>query len=218
MKLLIFGPQGSGKGTYASRLSPILGIPHISTGDIFRGNIKRGTELGKRVERIINAGQLVQDDIVIEMLKERLAQDDAKDGFILDGFPRNNAQAEALDRMAKIDAVINLVVPDEILITRLGARVQCKASGHIYNLLTLKPSVEGRCDIDGSKLHQRDDDKPDAIKKRLKLYHEQSAPLLEHYRKQGPVLDSVVDDLMTPPEDVVAGILDALKGLEGKRR
>lgn len=218
MRLLIFGPQGSGKGTYASRLSPILGIPHISTGDIFRAEIKAGTSLGKQVEKIINAGDLVPDAIVFDVVRKRLEQTDAKNGYIMDGFPRNKAQAEELDRMTKVDAVINLVVPDEILITRLSARVQCKASGHIYNLLTLRPSVEGRCDIDGSKLHQRDDDKPDAIKKRLKLYREQSAPLLEHYRKKGIVMDSEVNDLMTPPEEVVARILDALKGLEGKRR
>lgn len=218
MRLLIFGPQGSGKGTYASRLSPILGIPHISTGDIFRAEIKAGTILGRHVEGIIKEGNLVPDNIVFDIVRKRLAQEDAKDGFIFDGFPRNKAQAEELDRMTKIDAVINLVVPEEILIKRLGARVQCKASGHIYNLLTLKPQKEGRCDIDGSKLHQRDDDKPDAIRKRLQTYREQSAPLIEHYRKKGIVIDSEVNDLMTPPEEVVARILDALKGLEGKRR
>jgi len=218
MRLLIFGPQGSGKGTYASRLSPILGIPHISTGDLFRAEIKAGTTLGKQVEGIINAGNLVPDGTVFDVIRKRLAQHDAKNGFIFDGFPRNQKQAEELDRMTRIDAVINLVVPDEILIKRLSARVQCRAAGHIYNLLTLKPKVGGTCDTDGSELYQRDDDKPNAIKKRLKLYHEQSAPLLEHYRKKGLVIDSAVNDLMTPPEVVVARILAALKGSEGKRR
>ncbi len=216
MKLLIFGPQGSGKGTYASRLSPILGIPHISTGDLFRENVKEGTALGKTAKKYMDKGDLVPDDVTAGMLKERLNRQDAIKGFILDGFPRNRAQAEVLDGMERIDAVINLVVPDEILLKRLGARVQCRAAGHIYNLLTLKPKREGVCDIDGSGLYQRDDDMPEAITERLRLYRKQSVPLLEHYRKKGIVMDFEVRELMTPPETVVARILESLKGLGRK--
>jgi adenylate kinase len=214
VKLLIFGPQGSGKGTYASRLSPQLGIPHISTGDIFRAEIAAGSELGKRVDGMIKEGKLVPDATVIEVVKKRIAQPDAKNGFIFDGFPRTKAQAEALDKLVKIDGVINLQVPDEILIARISARVQCKAAGHIYNLLTLKPKVAGKCDQDDSPLYQRADDTPEAVKKRLATYHEQSAPLLNHYRNKGLVMDFVIKEMAIPPETVVAKILQALKGLK----
>lgn len=212
--MLIFGPQGSGKGTYASRLSPQLGIPHISTGDIFRAEIAAGSELGKRVDGMIKEGKLVPDATVIEVVKKRIAQPDAKNGFIFDGFPRTKAQAEALDKLVKIDGVINLQVPDEILIARISARVQCKAAGHIYNLLTLKPKVAGKCDQDDSPLYQRADDTPEAVKKRLATYHEQSAPLLNHYRNKGLVMDFVIKEMAIPPETVVAKILQALKGLK----
>lgn len=214
MRLLIFGPQGSGKGTYASRLSPILGIPHISTGELFRENIKQKTKLGKVVEGVINAGNLVSDEVVFGMLEERLAQNDAKKGFILDGYPRNMPQAEMLDKITKINAVINLVVPDEILIKRLSARVQCRASGHIYNLLTLKPKVPGKCDIDGSELYQRDDDRPDAIKKRLELYREQSAPLINYYRKKRLVVDIECNSIDIPPEIMVEKIMKELRKIK----
>ena len=211
---MIFGPQGSGKGTYASRLSPQLGIPHISTGDIFRAEIAAGSELGRKVDGMIKEGKLVPDSIVVEVVKKRIAQPDAKKGFIFDGFPRTKAQAEALDNLVKIDGVINLQVPDEILIARISARVQCRAAGHIYNLLTLKPKVPGKCDQDGSELYQRADDTPEAIKKRLATYHEQSAPLLNHYRKKGLVMDFEIKEMAIPPETVVAKILQALKGLK----
>ena len=212
--MLIFGPQGSGKGTYASRLSPQLGIPHISTGDIFRAEIAAGSELGRKVDGMIKEGKLVPDSIVVEVVRKRIAQPDAKKGFIFDGFPRTKAQAEALDNLVKIDGVINLQVPDEILIARISARVQCRAAGHIYNLLTLKPKVPGKCDQDGSELYQRADDTPEAIKKRLATYHEQSAPLLNHYRKKGLVMDFEIKEMAIPPETVVAKILQALKGLK----
>lgn len=211
---MIFGPQGSGKGTYASRLSPQLGIPHISTGDIFRAEIAAGSELGRKVDGMIKEGKLVPDSIVVEVVKKRIAQPDAKKGFIFDGFPRTKAQAEALDKLVKIDGVINLQVPDEILIARISARVQCRAAGHIYNLLTLKPKVPGKCDQDGSELYQRADDTPEAIKKRLATYHEQSAPLLNHYRKKGLVMDFEIKEMAIPPETVVAKILQSLKGLK----
>jgi adenylate kinase len=214
MRLLIFGPQGSGKGTYASRLSPQLGIPHISTGDIFRAEIAAGSELGRKVDGMIKEGKLVPDYTVNEVISKRLQQPDAKKGFIFDGYPRTRAQAEALDKMTKIDGVINLQVPDEILIARISARVQCRTAGHIYNLLTLKPKVAGKCDQDGSELYQRADDTPEAIKKRLATYHEQSAPLLDYYRKKGLVMDFEIREMAIPPETVVAKILQALKGLK----
>jgi adenylate kinase len=211
MKLAIFGPQGSGKGTYASRLGPHYKIPHVSTGDLIRAEIANKTELGKKIEPIVNAGQLVSDDIVIKLLKNRLSQPDAKKGFILDGFPRTLAQAESLDKITKLDHVINLVVPEWILIKRLSARVQCSKCGTIFNTITLKPKKEGICDKCGGKLFQRDDDKPEAVKKRLAIYHSQSAPLIDFFRKKEIVVDIENNKLDTPPEEVVAKIIDKLK-------
>jgi len=211
MKLAIFGPQGSGKGTYASRLSPHFKIPHISTGDLIRAEITNKTGLGKKLEPVVNAGQLISDEIVIKLLKNRLNQPDAKKGFILDGFPRTLSQAESLDSITKLDYVINLVVPEWILIKRLSARVQCSKCGTIFNTITLKPKKEGICDKCGGKLTQRDDDKPDAVKKRLAIYHSQSAPLIGFFRTKGIVVDIENNKLDTPPEEVVAKIIDKLK-------
>jgi adenylate kinase len=210
MKLIIIGPQGSGKGTYASRLSTILTIPHISTGDIFRENIAKKTELGKKVEKIIKDGMLVPDDIVLEVVKERLKKSDCKKGFIFDGFPRTLKQAEGLESIAKLDHTINLVVPDWVLIKRLSLRVSCDKCGEIYNLGYLKPKVEGICDKCGGKLIQRDDDKEDAIKKRLKEYEEKTKPLIDYYKNKGILLNISNDKIETPPEIVVDKILVAL--------
>jgi adenylate kinase len=210
MKFAIFGPQGSGKGTYASRLAPHYGIPHISTGDLCREEAAKGTELGKKIKKIMDEGGLQPDEVITKMLKHRLEKADAQNGFILDGYPRTLNQAEALEKLTKLDAVINLVVPEWILIKRLGARIQCKNCGAIFNLLTLKPKKEGICDKCGGPLYQRDDDKPEAVKKRLAIYHEQSAPLIDYYRKKGIVIDVHNDKLDTPPEIIVNLIIEKL--------
>jgi len=216
MKLVIFGPQGSGKGTYASRISPKYGIPHISTGDIFRENIKNKTELGKKVENFVKSGQLVPDEVTIAILKERISKSDAKSGFILDGFPRTKDQAVALEKISKIDAVINLIVPEWIILERLAYRISCANCGTIYNLKTLKPKKEGICDRCGGKLIQRKDDTPEVIKQRLNAYMEMSEPLIDYYKKKGIVVDIEVEELDIPPEAVVEQILKKLNSFTSK--
>lgn len=210
LRLILFGPPGSGKGTYAQRIAPKYNIPHIATGEIFRENIKKGTELGKLAQQYINKGQLVPDEVTIGLVEGRLKEPDAQNGFILDGYPRNIAQAEALERITKVDAVVNLNVPDDIVIARLSARRQCRKCETIYNVLFLKPKKEGVCDKDGGELYQREDDKPDAIKARLKVYESQSAPVIEYYRKKGIVKDVECKELDIPPEEMVGRILKVL--------
>ena len=183
-KIIMLGPPGSGKGTYSQRMSPKLEIPTISTGELLRG-ARDDPEIGETIRHYQDTGDLVPDDIVLAALKKRLEQEDAKKGFILDGFPRTIAQAEALDNITKIDAAINLVVPDEIVIARLSARRECKKCGKIYNTLYLKPKQEGICDDCGGKLIQRDDDKPEAIRERLRVYHEITQPVIDHYKEKG---------------------------------
>ncbi|MCX8146903.1 MAG: adenylate kinase [Candidatus Woesearchaeota archaeon] len=184
MKIVLIGPQGSGKGTQAKMLQEKFNIPHISTGDIFREAISKGTEIGKKAKAIIESGKLVPDEITNKIVEERLKQDDCKNGFILDGYPRNLNQAKALDSFSKIDYVIEIDVPDKISVKRLSSRRQCKKCGAIYGI-TLIPKEEGICDKCGSELYQRDDDRPDAIKKRLEIYHKETEPILEYYRKKG---------------------------------
>lgn len=211
MKLIILGSQGSGKGTYASRIGPKLGVPHISTGDLFREEIKNETELGKEAETYMNKGILVPDDITIKILKNRISQEDCKNGFILDGFPRTRAQAEALEDITKINAVINLVVPHEVLIFRLSSRVTCKKCAEIYNLRTLKPKQEGICDKCGGELYQREDETPEGIKKRLEEYANKTAPLIDYYRNKGILQDVTCDSADVPPEIIVDKIMKTLE-------
>jgi len=218
MKIVMLGPPGSGKGTYASRLTKMLGIPHISTGDMVREEIKAQTEIGKKIKEYNDRGELVPDEIIIKLLAERLKKADAKKGFILDGFPRTLRQAEALEKISEIDLVINLNVPDEIIIQRLSNRLICKRCGAIYNRLTLKPKVNGVCDVCGGELYQREDDKPEVIRERLKVYKRSTEPLIEYYRRKGLLRDVYCNDLMTPPEVIVErimGIINNLKNNEG---
>lgn len=210
MRIIILGPQGSGKGTYASRLSLIFKIPHISTGDLCREEAAKGTELGKRIKEIMDKGGLQPDEIIIEMLKNRLKKDDCKNGFILDGFPRTLKQAEELDKISNIDHVLNLVVPEWILLKRLSLRVSCRKCGEIYNLGYLKPKKDGICDKCGGELFQRDDDKEEAIKKRLREYEEKTKPLIDYYKKKGILLNVSNNNIETPPEIVVNKILGML--------
>ncbi len=214
MKIVLFGPPGSGKGTYASRISPIYKIPHISTGDIFRAHLAQKTELGKKIEDVMKSGNLVPDDLTMDVVRDRLVQPDCKNGFILDGFPRTIPQAELFDKMEKLDVVVNLVVPDEVIIKRLSARLSCKECKTIYNTLTLKPKVEGRCDKCGGELFLREDDKPEQIRNRLEVYRKQTMPLIEYYRKQGISHDVTCDRIDIPPEEIVAKILKVLESLK----
>jgi len=214
MKLVIFGPPGSGKGTYASRLRSKLDITTISTGDIFREAIKQGTELGKKVKKYLDRGQLVPDETAIEAVNNRIAKPHCEKGFILDGFPRTVEQAKALEKTAKIDAIINLLVPEQIIIERLSNRRTCKNCGEIYNLKTLKPRKEGICDKCGGPLIQRKDDTIPVIKERFQVFEKQTRPLMRYYESRTPFINVTCNDINIPPEKIVEQIMKELKKLD----
>jgi adenylate kinase len=190
MKVIIFfGPPGAGKGTHAKEISNILKIPHISTGDIFRDAIKNETILGNKVKDYVNSGKLVPDELVWEIVKERLKENDCSQGFILDGYPRTVLQAEFLKKFLEekkaYPKVIYLKVSDELVIKRLSSRRVCKNCGAIYNLISMPPKEDNKCDICGGELYQRTDDTPEVIKQRLNTYYKESKPLLDYYKKEG---------------------------------
>ncbi|MFH0832971.1 MAG: adenylate kinase [Candidatus Aenigmatarchaeota archaeon] len=214
MNLIIIGPQGSGKGTYASRLAPKLNIAHISTGDILREEIAKKTEIGEKVESTINAGILVSDEIIMKLIKIRLKKPDCKKGFIFDGFPRTLAQAEALENISGLDAVINLKVPEWILLERLSTRITCSKCKTIYNTKTLKPKKAGICDKCGGELIQRDDETHEGVKKRLEEYYKNTSPLIDFYKKKGLVVDIECTQIDIPPEIMVNKISEKLKELK----
>jgi len=189
MKLIFLGPPGAGKGTLALKAVDILNVKQISTGSIFRSAIADKTELGLKVKAIIDAGKLVDDDTTIALVKERLSQDDVKTGYILDGFPRTIVQADALAKFSSVDKVINFDLPDSNVLERLGGRRVCRACGYNFHEVFNKPAKEGICDYCGGEVYTRDDDKPEAIQKRLEVYRVQTAPLIEYYRKKGLLLD-----------------------------
>jgi adenylate kinase len=209
LKLVIFGPPGSGKGTYASRLTRRLGVPHISTGELVRDEIRNKTSLGNIVEKYSNSGTLVPDEVITEILKNHISAETSK-GFILEGYPRTVSQAKALEKITQLDAVVNLGVPDDVIIARLSARLQCKACGGIYNERTLKPKFPGKCDKCGSELFRRVDDQPQVIRERLRVYKEASEPVVSFYRARGLLKNIRNDNENVDPNLVVERIIAAI--------
>ncbi len=190
MKIIMLGAPGAGKGSQASRIAKEYQLPHISTGDIFRANLKEETELGKRAKSFMDKGELVPDDITIAMLLDRIHKEDCKNGYILDGFPRTIPQAEALKealakKNEKIDLALDVEASDELIIKRMAGRRTCPACGAIYHIVTLPPKTEGICDRCGADLIQRKDDNEETVKNRLKIYHEVTEPLISYYKKEG---------------------------------
>ena len=210
--IVLLGAPGAGKGTQAKILAQKLGLPHISSGDIFRENLKNNTELGRLAREYMSKGELVPDDVTIAMIRERLSRPDCAQGAILDGFPRTPAQAEALDAMlqelgGKVDVVPFIHVPEEVLVERLSGRWICRANGHIFHEKFNPPKVPGVCDYDGSELYQREDDRPEVVRERIRVYYEQTAPLIEYYRQRGLLREI---DGTQPIEQVTEALLAAL--------
>ncbi|MCC6065034.1 MAG: adenylate kinase [Thermofilum sp.] len=208
MRLVFIGPPGVGKGTYAAAVSQRFGIPHISTGDMIREEIKRGSELGRKLKEYVERGLLVPDEIVTEMVRERLSREDCKRGFILDGYPRTLKQAEELDGITAIDLVLNFVAPDEVIIDRISGRRICRVCGAIYHVKYMPPKVPGVCDRCGGPLYQREDDKPEVVARRLEVYRQQFAPIIEYYRRKGVLVDV---DASEQAEVVVPRVLKLLE-------
>jgi len=199
MNIVLLGPPGIGKGTVAVKLSKKLNIPHIATGDMLRENVSKKTELGLKAKSFMDKGGLVPDDLVIEMIKERLQRDDCKNGFILDGFPRTINQAEEISKVVKIDKVVNIQASDDVIVDRLSKRKVCEQCGFIYHLEYIKPNREGICDKCDGILYQREDDKTEAVKERLKVYKEKTEPLIKYYKDKNLLAD--VDGSGTPDEE-----------------
>jgi adenylate kinase len=216
VRLVLVGPPGAGKGTQAQFIAEHLSVPKISTGDIFRANVSQGTPLGLQAKAYMDRGDLVPDDVTIDMVRNRLAEDDARRGFLLDGFPRTVPQAEVLDDMlaalgVKLDVVLELVVEDDEVIRRLSGRRTCRTCNHIWHVDFDPPAVEGVCDLDRGELYQRDDDKPDTIANRLKVYAEATSPLVNYYSGRGLLIGI---DATGPVDDVTVRAIDALRPLQ----
>ena len=210
MKIIMLGAPGAGKGTQAKKIAEKYQIPHISTGDIFRSNIKEGTELGMKAKAYMDQGGLVPDELTIGMLMDRIQKDDCKNGYVLDGFPRTIPQAESLtnalnERNQKIDYAVNVDVPDENIVNRMSGRRACLSCGATYHIVYKPSKVEGICDVCGDKLVLRDDDKPETVKKRLSVDHDQTQPLIDYYKEAG-VLANVdgTQDMEKVFSDIVA--------------
>lgn len=212
MKIIMLGAPGAGKGTQAKKIAEKYQIPHISTGDIFRANIKNGTELGKKAKTYMDQGLLVPDELVVDLVVDRVNQDDCKNGYVLDGFPRTIPQAEALTKALaamdqKMDYAIDVNVPDENIVNRMSGRRACVGCGATYHLKYAPTKTEGICDVCGKELILRDDDKPETVQKRLNVYHEQTQPLIDYYTAAGILrtVDGTVDI-----NDVFQAIVDIL--------
>ena len=210
MKIIMLGAPGAGKGTQAKQIADKYSIPHISTGDIFRANIKNGTELGKKAKQYMDQGALVPDELTCDLVMDRIQQDDCKNGFVLDGFPRTIPQAEALDAALgkineKMDYAIDVDVPDENIVNRMSGRRACLKCGATYHIEYAAPKTENVCDTCGEALVLRDDDKPETVSKRLKVYHEQTQPLIDYYAKKNVLaevdgtkdMEDVFNDIVT---------------------
>ncbi len=204
----MMGPPGGGKGTYSSRISEEFEIPHVATGDIFRDEVDKGSELGKKIEEYLEEGELVPDKTVNDVVRKRLSKPDCDDGFILDGYPRTLNQVNALAEIKDIDLLINLDVSEEVIIERLSNRRICQECGEIYNLKSLPSEEEGVCDECGGELYQREDDKPEVIKKRLEEYKKRAEPILEFYRDKG-----VVEDIVFEEERPIEEAMEEIKTL-----
>ncbi len=212
MKIIMLGAPGAGKGTQAKMIAAKYGIPHVSTGDIFRANIKGGTELGMEAKKYMDQGLLVPDELTVKILLDRVAQDDCRNGYVLDGFPRTIPQAEVLDKALAelnetVDYAINVDVPDENIVNRMGGRRACVKCGATYHIVHVPPKKEGVCDVCGEALILRDDDKPETVLNRLKVYHDQTQPLIDFYNNKG-VLRTVDGTVST--DDVFASIVTIL--------
>lgn len=211
--IVLLGPPGAGKGTQAKLLIEKTGLVHISSGDIFRENIKNRTELGQLAQTFINKGELVPDDVTIAMIQERFSRPDCAQGAILDGFPRTKAQAEALEKMlegfdGQVDLVPFITASEEVLVERLGGRWSCRSQGHVYHEKFNLPKVSGICDLDGSELYQREDDKAETVKRRILVYMKDTSPLIAFYTRQGKLIKI---DGAQPIEQVTEVLVDALK-------
>ncbi|MFF5964013.1 adenylate kinase [Streptomyces collinus] len=220
MRIVLVGPPGAGKGTQAAFLAMNLSIPHISTGDLFRANISRQTELGKLAKSYMDAGNLVPDEVTIAMAKDRMEQPDAENGFLLDGFPRNVSQAEALDELLEtesmqLDAVLDLEVPEDEVVKRIAGRRICRNdSSHVFHVTYKQPAKDGVCDVCGGELYQRNDDSEETVRTRLEVYHTQTEPIIDYYKAQGLV---VTISALGKVEDVTTRAMEALKRGEGDK-